>query len=215
MNALTALLRDPAESQAHRASHRALLALTVAAAFTYGAFMGARDGRWLQALYSGTKVPLLLAVATLLCLPSLFVANAALGLRADFRRALYGVAMSQGSVAVTLASLAPVTQVSYLSVRAYGFALLLNGLMFALASLVGQVVLARHYRPLIARNPRHRFMLRGWLLLYWGVAIQAAWMLRPFIGAARLPTRFLRAASWDNAYVEIGSRLWVWLTGEW
>ena len=79
----------------------------------------------------------------------------------------------------------------------------LNGLMFAVASVAGQITLRRHYRPLIERNPRHRLALAAWLVLYVFVAIQLAWVLRPFIGSPGLTTSFFREGAWSNAYVEL------------
>jgi hypothetical protein len=40
------------------------------------------------------------------------------------------------------------------------------------ASLAAQGLLRRHYRPLIARDPRHRLLLRGWAGLH--AFVQAA-----------------------------------------
>ena len=173
------------------------------AGFGYGTVMGFHGGRFLQALYSGLKVPLLLSVATCVCLPSFFVLNTVLGLRSDVAVAVRAVLLAQGSVAVCLAGLAPLTAVGYLSSANYPFAMVLNGVMFALASLAGQITLTRHYRPLLARDPRHWLGLFAWLILYVFVAIQAAWVLRPFIGAPGLPTSFFRQEAWGNAYVQV------------
>lgn len=180
-----------------------IVLLASSGGFLYGAVMGFYGGRPLQSLFSGLKVPLLLTVSTLVCLPSFFVLNTVLGLRDDFAAAARGVLAAQGGMAICLAGLAPVTALGYLSSGHYAFALVLNGLMFAIASLAGQVALARHYRPLLAANPRHRIGLTAWLVLYIFVAIQLAWMLRPFVGAPGLPTAFFREEAWGNAYVRV------------
>ncbi len=186
---------------------RAMAAIGFPTCFVYGSVMGFHDGRLLQSLYSGLKVPLLILVSTGICLPSFFILNTVLGLRDDFAAACRGVLSAQGGVAACLAGLAPLTAVGYLSSTDYTFALVLNGAMFALASLAGQVTIARHYRPLIARNARHRIGIGMWLVLYIFVAIQAAWVLRPFIGAPGLTTTFFRSTAWGNAYVKIFSAL--------
>ena len=49
----------------------------------------------------------------------------------------------------------------------------------------------------------HRLVLIGWFVCYAFVAIQFAWLLRPFIGAPGLPTSFFRSDAWGNAYVEV------------
>ena len=78
--------------------------------------------------------------------------------------------------------------------------------MFGVASVAAQWMLRRFYRPLIARNPRHRLLLRTWLVIYAFVGIQMAWVLRPFVGAPHAPTRFFRQEAWGNAYVELADR---------
>ena len=181
-----------------------LLLLVIAiAGFLYGLAMGSFAGRPLQALYSGLKVPLLLAVATLLCLPSFYVVNAILGLRTRLEAALHGILAAQATLAITLASLSPVTLVFYLSSRVYSHAILLNGLIFLLATVAGQTTLTRHYRPLITENPRHRINRRVWAISYVFVAVQMAWVLRPFVGSPDLETGFFRENAWSNAYVVV------------
>ena len=63
--------------------------------------------------------------------------------------------------------------------------------------------MSRHYAPLIARNDRHVLTRNAWMFLYVFIAIQSAWVLRPFVGAPDLPVRFFREEAWDNAYVRI------------
>ncbi len=180
-----------------------ILALVVAGAFVYGAVMGAYGLRGWQALFSALKVPVLLSAATLICLPSFFVANTLLGLRDDLSDAVRGVLTAQATVAIVLASLAPVTALAYVTPVEYQQAILTNGMAFAIAAAAGQATLGRHYRPLVAKNPRHKLMWRAWLVLYVFVAIQLAWVLRPFVGSPNRPTRFFREDAWSNAYVVV------------
>jgi hypothetical protein len=175
---------------------------------TYAAWAGSRtwNDLLLQMTYSALKVPLLLAATCLVALPSFFVLNTLFGLRDDFRLAVRAVAATQAGVAIILSSLAPLTLIWYWSSASYYPAILFNGAMFAVASISAQRLLRAHYRPLIARNARHRTMLRMWLFLYSLVGIQMAWMLRPFIGSLSDPVEFFRKETLDNAYV-IVSRL--------
>lgn len=172
---------------------------------TYGAVMGTFGGvtgeRALQVASSALKVPLLFLTTFALCLPAFFVVNTLLGLRADFGRVLRALLAAQATLAIVLCSLAPFTATFYLSTTRYAWVLLWNGLLFALASLAGQVVLRAAYRPLVRRDPRHRLMLRVWLGLYVLVAIQLAWVLRPFVGSPDAPVELFRAESWGNAYL--------------
>jgi hypothetical protein len=178
----------------------------------YGAVMGAFGGvlgdRAWQVLYSALKVPLLLLVTFFLGLPCFFVLNTLLGLRRDFAEALRALLAAQAGLAIVLASLAPLTAFWYVSSGDYQRALLFNGLVFAVASFAAQGLVRAYYRPLVARNRRHRWMLWTWLGLYVFVGIQMAWVLRPFVGAPDQPVQFIRPESWGNAY-EVVLRL-VW-----
>jgi len=180
-----------------------LLATLVAGGAGYGFVMGLGGGRLLQGVIGALKVPLLLEVTTALCLPSHYVASSLLGLRADLAASLRGILASQAAMAVALLSLSPLLPVLYASDIDYETVTLWNGLFFLLSALAGQAVLARHYGPLIRRNPRHRATWALWFALYVFIAIQMAWVLRPFIGTPELEPRFFREDAWDNAYVRL------------
>lgn len=105
------------------------------------------------------------------------------------------------TLAVTLASLSPIELVAYASSASHPFAVQISGVCFFLATLAGQVTLTRHYRELVQRNPRHRVARVSWMVLYVFVAIQAAWVLRPFVGDPHRPPSFFRPHAWSNAYV--------------
>jgi len=163
---------------------------------------------WLcQPVFAAIKVPLLLLVSTLLTLPGVLVFNSLAGLRSDLPQVLRAIGTSQAAASLVLASLAPYTLFGYAHRPRYHQATLLNGVMFAIASLAGYVVLRRLCAPLVAREPRHRWQLRGWLVLYVFVAIQCSWIFRPFLGDPARPVQFLRADAWGNAYVELGETL--------
>jgi hypothetical protein len=192
------------------------LGVVVAGGMAYGAVMGASAGlggdRPLQVLFSAVKVPLLLLVTTALALPSFFVANSLLGLRADFPEAARAVAATQAAVAVVLAALAPYTALWYATSADYHEAILFNAGMFAAASAAAQWVLRRRYAGLVARDPRHRAMLRAWLGVYAFVGVQMAWVLRPFVGRPDRPVTFFRDDAWGNAYVAVADLAWRALT---
>jgi hypothetical protein len=200
--------RGPSAPGATAATPGWLPVLSVGAALLYGAVMGAYSLRPLQMAYSSVKVPMLLAVSGLICLPSMFVVNTVLGLRQDLGAVLRGLVLAQGTVCMSLAALAPLTVVAYLSLGEYGEAVLWNGVVFLAAALAGQVTLGRHYRPLIAANPKHRIARDAWLGLYVFVAIQMGWVLRPFVGDPNQPTGFFREGAWSNAYVEVAGIVW-------
>lgn len=185
----------------------ALLLMGTAFALAYGAAMGSYTGLWdgrpLQLLYSAIKVPLLLGVSFVVALPSFFALNTILGVRDDFGRALRGLLSAQATLTAVLLSLAPLTIWFYAGNQDYELAVLWNALMFLIATAAAQVTLRRAYRPLIARDPRHRPLMWAWGLCYAFVGIQAGWVLRPFIGNPGQPTQFLRESAWGNAYIEV------------
>jgi len=181
--------------------------LVILCGLVYGAVMGgfgglAADRVW-QVAFSSIKVPLLLLATLLLSLPSYFVANTLSGVRADFSEALRAIVASQAGLAMILVSLAPLTIFWYATSADYQAAILFNALMFAVASIGAQGLLRRAYRPLIARNPRHRWLLRVWIVIYAFVGIQLGWTLRPFIGTPNQPATFFRGGEQENAYVVI------------
>ena len=179
--------------------------LAVACGLIYGGLMGTFGGvegdRLLQVVYSSVKVPLLLLATVLLSLPSFFVLNTLFGLREDFRESLRAIAASQAGLAIVLVSCAPLTLFWYASSSDYQAAILCNAVMFGVASVSAQWHLRRSYRRLIARNRRHRLILRGWLAIYAFVGVQLGWTLRPFIGDPSRPVQFFRGGEFENAYV--------------
>jgi uncharacterized membrane protein YoaK (UPF0700 family) len=191
---------------------RDILAVLVIFGGCYGAVMGTYGGmqsaHWRQMFYSAVKVPLLLSVTFCLSLPSFYVLNSLLGLRQDFDRAISAVFGAQAVLSVSLAALAPFSAFVYLCGINYDDAILFNGVMFAIASFGGQFALRRSFRPLVARDRRHRWTLRAWLAIYVFVGIQMGWTLRPFIGNPYMPTRFLRSEAISNAYVAVARILW-------
>jgi hypothetical protein len=204
------LLRSRTIPLAERHPWRAvgeLALLVVIFGLAYGAVMGTYAGpkgpRGMQMLFSATKVPLLLLLTFAISLPSFFVLNTLMGVRDDFGDAVRALVATQAALTIILASLAPITGVWYLSVAGYREAILFNALMFGIASVAAQFLLRRLYRPLIEQNPKHRLLLRAWLLVFAFVGIQMGWVLRPFIGDPRAPTRFFRSGAWGNAYVEV------------
>ncbi len=183
-------------------SRRDCLVLGLTGSGVLGLALGATSGEPAMAVFAGIKVPLLLALTTVLCLPSFFVVNTVLGLRDDFPAACRGLLAAQAVLGLALGALAPgVVWMSLTVMDPYALTLL-DGLVFALATWAAQQVLSRHYRPLIARDPRHRLALRGWLVLYVFAAVQLAWVLRPFRGTEGFAVQFLRPEALEqNAYL--------------
>jgi hypothetical protein len=194
-----------------------LILAIVAYGMFYGAVMGSYEGvngwRLWQAAYSAVKVPLLMMTTFLLSLPSFFVLNTLFGLRDDFARVVWALLSTQAVLTIILSALAPFTAFWYVSGSSYQIAILFNGMMFAVASFSAQWMLRREYMSLIDSNPKHRWMLRTWIVIYVFVGIQMGWVLRPFIGSPLAPTQFFREGSWSNAYVFVLQLIWDVISG--
>lgn len=188
-------------------SSRPLWCMILAFGFVNGAVMGSfgvlGGGHVGQMVYSGLKVPMLLLITFGLCLPSFFVINSLLGLRNDFGHALHSLLLTQASIAIALSALSPITALWYVSDGDYHRAILVNASLFFLASLIGQLILRRSYRPLVKSNRRHQRMMQLWLILYATVGIQMGWVLRPFIGSPSDELHFFRQEAWSNAYLVV------------
>ena len=185
-----------------------VLVFGVAYGTVMGTFGGVFGERFWQVAYSAAKVPLLLLVTFGIGLPSFFVLNTLYGLRDDFGEAVRALLAAQAGMTLILAALAPFTMLWYASSADYASATLFNGVMFAIATVSAQWLLREFYRPLIHRQPRHRWLLRGWLVIYVFVGIQMAWVLRPFIGDPHQPVQFFRDDAWGNAYVVVVQLIW-------
>ncbi len=195
---------DPARPGRTLAS---LAGVVVVFGLFYGAVMGTFSGfgreHVMQLVYSAVKVPILLQLTFVVSLPSFFVINSLLGVRADFGQALRALVATQAGLTIILASLAPLTAFWYFSCPDYNAAVLFNTLIFGLASVAAQLLLRRYYRELIARNPVHRILLILWLVIFAFVGIQMGWMLRPFIGNPDEATTFVRHNALTNAYLHL------------
>ncbi len=191
-------------------AHTLLIVVFTAGPF-YGAFMGSyalySADRLLLCLYAAIKMPLLVLVTAGLCLPAYFVLNTLAGLREDFPRAVRSILAAQAAFTLTLASLAPITRLVYLTGVTHRFAILTNALMFTLATCMAQRILWRWYRPLCAKDKRHGMMLWAWIVLYAFVGIQMGWMLRPFVGKPTAQVEFFRSEGFSNAYLEVARLL--------
>ncbi len=182
---------------------RGRLVLVVwAAGALHGAVMGSFAGPW-GALWAAVKVPILLTLAPIICWPSFRVIHGVLGLAGDEPAARRAVLCGQATLALALLSLSPVLAFCYAASSDYHEAKLVNTAVFGLASLAAQLTLARHYRPLLRKDRRHRVALVLWPALYLFVALQLAYALRPFVGNPDFPTEFVRDDWMGNVYLDL------------
>ena len=170
----------------------------------YGAVMGATNllqgsemllrHKLLMILVTAVKVPVLYLLTLAIILLPIYVSNAFVGARLQFRQMLALLLTSVAIMATLLASMATVAFFFALTSRTYDFIKLLHVLFFAYAGLAGLGYLARGLKAISAplqRSSSERGTIRhtpqwlflGWLLLYMFVGTQLAWVLRPFVGS--------------------------------
>ncbi|MCC6785937.1 MAG: hypothetical protein IT457_24035 [Planctomycetes bacterium] len=180
-----------------------LLLALIGGGALYGLALGAYSGSLRHAGYVALKVPLLLVLSTSLAMPAFLAVCAAAGLRDDLPLALRSVAHGQASFALVLGALAPVSAFVTLSGASYAQTTVQAGVMFFVAALCSLITLRRHDAPLHLRHPRYRDARLVFCTAHALVAIQLAWLLRPFIGDPGQPVQFLRDDPFGNAFVAV------------
>lgn len=200
--AIEALLRRPGLSGARHA-----LAAIALATPAYGLVMGAYNGlagdRALLPVYAAVKLPLMLTVTALVCIPGFVVINLVLGLGHDLRAALRAIVAGPAAGALALLSFAPVIAVAYTAGPSIHWATLTNLAAFAAATAAGSIAQWRAYAPLRSASRRHHAGLAAWTILTALVGVQTSWVLRPFIGSPGTAVQFLRDDAFTNGYVVI------------
>lgn len=164
---------------------RAMLITTASFAALYGAVMGS-SSTLLQALSSAVKLPLLLIITSLICLPTLYFFNVLFGSHLNLKQY---VALSLTPItilAILLFSFAPITLFFLLTTSDYQFFKLLNVLFFGIAGVAGMGFLWRGMQIANEGNTdgvkARRRTLILWTIVYGFVGSQMAWTLRPFMG---------------------------------
>jgi hypothetical protein len=206
---------DPAAVPAAPPRIGTLLTLIVIMGMIFGAAMGSYNGvandHWRQIIFAAIKVPLFLLASFALTLPSFLVLNSLFGLRDDTPLVVRALIEQHAAMTIIMASFAPLVLLWYLTILSYHGAVLFNLLMVVLSCIASHKVLARSYRPLLRKNPKHYLLMSFWQILFAFVAIQMAWILRPFIGTPHGPVVFFRPQTWGNAYEIIVDMLWRFL----
>ena len=184
------------------------LAVFIACGGFYGAVMATfilAPERALLVLFCAIKVPILFGCTMLLAVPSFYVLSALRGVSNDFGKVFALLLDYQLLVAILLAALAPITALVNLTTPADGYqgVQFWNSLTFLLAACIAQLKFTARARQLVAKDERHRLLLRLWSIIYAFIGIQMAWTLRPFIGSPDQAIGFFRPGKLDNAYVKI------------
>lgn len=183
---LERLLRDRAsltdairEDRAPAGLTTGLVAIAAGGAAAYGAAVGLTGGA-AQAAICAIKMPIVLLCAAGLSLPALHVAAALAGARLRFDQLRDLVLQALATATVTMAGLAPLITIGWLSVSvngggwmAYRRAVLAAVAVAAVGCVVGAARLVRSV-PFTAAVP--------WSLGFVFSAAQLAWLMRPLVG---------------------------------
>jgi hypothetical protein len=172
----------------------------------YGFFLGLSHSFW-QALSSAVKMPLLLLVTVIFCLPALyFFSLALLSTRLQIMQVGVVVLTGVGVTSFLLLGLAPVTLFFVLTSKNYAFFQLLAVGFVALSGTIGLYYLWRGMTLVEASGQNGpgswgRGLLSAWMVLYAFVASQMTWRLSPLVGDPTQPFILLQPSR-DNFYVD-------------
>jgi hypothetical protein len=188
---------------------RAMLVSSVAFLALYGAVMGSSNSLW-QALSSAVKLPVLFLATLVVCAPALYFFNLIFGSNQSLSQ---NVALMLTAITVTgvvLLSFAPIVLFFLLTSSNYQFFKLLNVAVFSVAGIIGVAFLAQGMRIVSASGTEgagaRLTVVRLWILVYAFVGSQAAWTLRPFVGAPSIPFELFRPLG-GNFYTNIFASL--------
>lgn len=192
---------------------RAMVISSVVFLALYGAVMGSTHSLW-QALSSALKLPLLFLATLAICAPTLYFFNLIFGSDQSLSQSVALMLTAITVTAVVLLSFAPIVLFFLLTSSHYQFFKLLNVGVSAVAGVVGVLFLAQGMRAvsggLREGAGARRNVVRLWILVYAFVGSQAAWTLRPFVGAPSMPFepfRQLGGNFYANVLASIGEFL--------
>lgn len=140
----------------------------------YGLALGYFVGG-LQMLYVLIKLPLLFISALLISFITSYLLNLLLGNKQSAGVVFINALSCLAVTSLCLASLAPVLWFMIIIPNKHDIIVLLNVLFFGIAGLLGAIFFYRN-------SQRKKIGFLIWLFLYSVVALQLAWLLRPWVG---------------------------------
>ena len=188
---------------------RAMLIASVAFLALYGAVMGSTHSL-LQVASSAVKLPLLFLATLAICAPALYFFNLIFGSSQSLSQNIALMLTAITVTAVVLLSFAPIVLFFILTSSSYQFFKLLNVGVCSIAGTVGALFLAQGMRAVSTSGSsgagtRSR-VVRLWIVVYAFVGSQAAWTLRPFVGAPSMHFELFRQLG-GNFYTNIFASL--------
>ena len=202
------------------AAIRTMLLFSAAFLALYGGVMGSTHSV-LQVLSSALKLPLLFLATLVVCAPTLYFFNLIFGSNQSLSQNIALMLTAITITSVVLRNLrtvqlpwTPIVLFFLLTSSSYQFFKLLNVGVFMVAGFVGVSYLSQGMRAISGsrvEGARARAnLVRLWILIYAFVGSQAAWTLRPFVGAPSMTFEFLRPLGgnfYANIFVSLGELL--------
>jgi hypothetical protein len=204
-----AFFNEIRQGQGLKEKMRAMLISSIVFLALYGAVMGSTHSLW-QALSSAFKLPLLFLATLIVCSPTLYFFNLIFGSKQSLSQNIALMLTAITVTAVVLLSFAPIVMFFLLTSSNYQFFKLLNVGVCTIAGVIGVLFLAQGMRLVSASGAEgaraRRMVIRLWILVYAFVGSQAAWTLRPFIGAPTISFELFRQLG-GNFYTNIFATL--------
>ncbi len=187
--------------------------VTLLGSIFYGLVVGICIGGW-QILFDPIKLPWVLILTLLLCLPSLYVFSCYRGSRLDLLQTCALAFNSTAVVSTILIGFAPIVWFfMFTAPGSHHFAVLINVAVFTVAGIFGVQFQLRGTRAL-HRVPGEQsavqIVVRWWILLYGLVGAQMAWLLRPYFTATDV---FIRPRA-GNFFVALLTTIGEFVSGK-
>jgi hypothetical protein len=170
-----------------------LLGITLVGAGVFGMVVGTYRGG-VQLAYAGIKMPALLLLPLIVCLPAVRALYATCRVDAPWARLAVAGLTGTARTSVLAAALGPVLWLLYSLGIDYHLAVLVLAAMLAVVGLPGLVTVAR---AMPAGGERRWLAAAGTLVILGGVTAQTGWLLRPFVARPHAAVAFLRPIEGD------------------
>ncbi|MFN8241394.1 MAG: hypothetical protein U0X39_11695 [Bacteroidales bacterium] len=171
----------------------------------YGVVMGSYNG-FLQSIVTGIKIPCLISLSLLICLPALFVIQYMIGSTMSLGQ-MINIILAGFIVFSTIAlSFSPIVIFFMITSDNYSFLKLLHvGIftfsgIFAVKTIIDGLQFACEKKNIYPKLGLKIFKI--WIVILAFVSSQLAWNLRPFVGSRDLPFELFRQKE-SNFYVAV------------
>jgi hypothetical protein len=170
-----------------------LLGIAVAGAMIFGGVVGSYRGG-VQIAYAAVKMPFLLAIPLIVCLPAVKALYEACRVEAPYPRLAVAGLVAMARTAILAAALGPIVWLLYSVGLDYHVSIVLLAGTLALAGLPGLLLVGRA----LPQAGEFRLLATiGAVLLLGIVTAQTGWMLRPFVARPMAEVAFLRPVESD------------------